>query len=150
MTEIVRAGFQSKLYYKDTAWKELKLAQDVDHDESVDALDASSRADGTKRYIPGQAEGKITAKLLAIQGEASYAFLKAAAHGKTPVEFAWTEGDDIATVGTVYGRDWFMISGWKRGEPLGGTPTIDMELSPTIKLASGAVVARSYDTTPGP
>lgn len=147
MTEVLRAGWQSKLYYKDTTWKEVKLAQDVDHDDSPDQLEASTRADGIKRYYPGQAEGKISFKLLAIQGEASYVFLKAAALAKAPVELAWTDGDDIATVDTVYGRDWFMLT-WKRGEPINGMPTIDIEAAPTIKLVSGAVVTRSYDTTP--
>ncbi len=149
MTEIIRAGWESKLYYHDTTWKEVKLAQDVDHDESPDQLEASSRADGIKRYFPGQAEGKISFKLLAIQGEASYVFLKAAALAKTPVELAWTEGDDITVSGTIYGRDWFMLS-WKRGEPQGGMPTIDIEAAPTIKLASGVLVARSFVTVPGP
>lgn len=149
MTEVIRAGWESKLYYHDTSWKEIALAQDVDHDDSPDQLEASTRADGIKRYWPGQAEGKISFKLLAIKGEASYEWLKAAALAKTPVELAWTEGDGILTAGTIYGRDWFMLT-WKRGEPINGMPTIDIEAAPTIKLATGAVVARSYVTVPGP
>lgn len=145
MPEQVRAGWQSRLYYKNSTWKELKLAGDVEIDESPEMVEASARLDGVKRYVPGQSEGKIAVKMLAIDGEANYEFLKAAALAKTAVEFAWTEGDDIATTGTVYGRDWFQLT-WKRGEPVNGVPTIDVELHPAIVFASGSIVARSYVT----
>lgn len=148
MSEQVRAGWQSKLYYKDSTWKELTMARDVEIDESPEMLEAGARLDGTKRYIPGQVEGKITFSILAIDGEAQHAFLRAAALAKTAVELAWTDGDAIATTGTVYGRDWFTLT-WKRGEPVNGVPTIDIEAHPAIVFASGAVVARSFVTVSG-
>jgi hypothetical protein len=145
MAEEVRAGWQSMLYYKDSTWKEINVAGDVDTDDSPEMLSADAKLDGVKRYIPGQVEGKVSFKLLAIDGEAAYIFLKAAALAKTAVELAWTDGDAIATTGTVYGRDWFTLT-WKKGNPVNGVPSVDVEAHPAIKFVTGALVPRSYVT----
>lgn len=146
MAEQVRASFECKLYYKTGGnWAEIKIAQDVDIDESPDMIEASSRSSSVKRYIAGLIEGKISFKILAIDGETVYGALQTLARAKTPVELAWTDGDNIATTGTVYGRDWFLLS-WKKGEPLNGMPTVDIEASPTVYFSSGSVVERSFVT----
>lgn len=146
MSEQVRAGFEGKLYYKTGgSWAEIKIAQDVDIDESPEMIDASSRASTTKRYIAGMIEGKISFKILAIDGETVYEALKTLARAKTAVELAWTDGDAISTTGTVYGRDWFLLT-WKKGEPLNGMPTVDIEASPTLVFSGGSIVERSFVT----
>lgn len=149
MSEEVLAGFESKLYYKSgDNWVEIPIAQDVEINESPDMIEASARFDGVKRSWFGMVDGTITVKLLAIKGEAVYEAIKALALAKTAVELAWTEGDDITEEGTVYGRDWFGLT-WKRGEPLNGMPTIDVEAKPTIKFdGEGTIIKRSYVTVP--
>lgn len=147
MSEEVLAGFESRLYYKSGSnWVEIPIAQDVEINDSPDMLEASARFDGVKRSWFGMVDGTITVKILAIKGEAIHAALKALAIAKTPVELAWTEGDDITEDGTVYGRDWFGLT-WKRSEPLNGMPTIDIEAKPTIKFdENGALIKRSFVT----
>jgi len=145
MSEAVRAGWESKLYYLDTQWKEITVAKDVEIDPSAEMLEASSRGDGVKRYHPGMIEGKITFGVLAITGETHYEFLKAAIANKTAVKLAWTEGDSMFASGTAYCEDWFYLTG-KRGEPLNGMPTLDIEASPAVKRSGGVQIARVCNT----
>lgn len=142
-TEEIKGGWEYNLYYKDTAWKEVKMAQDIVINDSPEMLETPMRGDAVKRSMPGQIDGEITFDLTWIEGAPDVDFIVAAEISKTAVEFAWTF-DDIATNGTVYRRDWFYIRIQKNAAM--GTPTLSVTLTPAIKFTSNVQVARSTET----
>lgn len=143
--EELKAGFEYKLYYKDTTWKKFYTAQDIVVNDSPEMIEMRLRGDTVIRSIPGQIEGTITFDLLYLEGALDVDFLLAANVAKTPVEVAWTF-DDIATTGTVYRRDWFNVQATKNA-PIGNSPaTVSVTLTPALKFTANAQVVRSTET----
>lgn len=142
--EAVQAGYEFNVYYKDTTWKEIVSAQDVDIQDTYEMLDAPMRGDPVKRSIPGMMDGDITFTLLDTGNGTDVAFLHAAALAKDPVEIAWTK-DPIATAGTVYRRDWFYVR-MEKTSPIAGIDAYNVTCKPAVYKSAGVQVARSTVT----
>lgn len=153
MTDRPIAGFECKLYHNTAAlgaqpaWAELKNAKDVSVPDSVEAIEASARYSGSKRYIPGLFDGSIEFGYQYIRGtDAVFDALEDHYHNRQPIEIAAADGD-IAVTGTTYSRDWYAITKFERSEELGGARVYTITLQPTVVFHNGALVEKTYATT---
>lgn len=143
--EELKAGYEYKLYYKDTTWKKFYTAQDIVVNDSPEMIEMRLRGDTVIRAIPGQIEGTITFDMLYLEGALDVDFIETNRASKAAIEVAWTF-DDIATTGTVYRRDWFNIQATKNA-PIGNSPaTLSVTLTPALKFTTNAQVVRSTET----
>lgn len=150
MTDRPIAGFECDLYYNSAAqgqaasWVNIKNAKDVSVPDSVEALDASARYSGAKKYIAGMFDGSIEFGYQYIRGtDAVFDELQDRYLNREPIEVAAADGD-ITVNGTVYSRDWYVITKFERTEDLGGTRVYSITLQPTVVFASGSIVEKTY------
>ena len=150
MTDRPIAGFECKLYYNSAnvgqaaAWVELKNAKDVSHPDSVEAIEASARYSKSKRYIAGLFDGSIEFGYQYIRGtDAVFDELQDRYQNREPIEIAAAD-DAIATNGTTYGRDWYVITKFERSEEMGGARVYNVTLQPTVVFNNGALIEKSY------
>ncbi len=139
------AGFECSLYYKDGSnWSEIKNAKDVSLPDSTEAIDVSARYSSAKKYIAGMSDGSIDFGYQYIKGtDAVFAALQAKYLTREPIEIAAADGP-IGTNGTVYSRDWYVVTKFERTEELGGSRVYSVTLQPTVVFNSGAIVERSF------
>ena len=146
-TPVLRAGYVNKLYMRRSGtWYELKIVGDVKIADSPEMIEAPARLDGMKRYVPGQRDGTISFKLLAVKNEVNYEALRTAALAGDQIELGWTDGDTIDTSGVVSAKDWFLIP-WPRDESNGAATSLDIEAKPAIKFnGNSTMFTREYWT----
>ena len=147
MTDRPIAGFECTLYYKDGAnWKEIKNAKDVSIPDAVEAIEVSARYSRAKKYIAGMTDGSIEFGYQYIKGtDAVFTALQTYYLNRDPVEVAAADGD-ITTNGTIYSRDWYVITKFERTEELGGSRVYNVTLQSTVVFQNGAIVERSFVT----
>lgn len=147
MTDRPIAGFECTLYYKDGSnWKEIKNAKDVSIPDSVEAIEVSARFSRAKKYIAGMTDGSIEFGYQYIKGtDAVFTALQTHYLNRDPIEVAAADGD-IVTNGTIYSRDWYVITKFERTEELGGSRVYSVTLQPTVVFQNGAIVERSFVT----
>jgi hypothetical protein len=144
------AGFECALYYKNgAAWVEIKNAKDVSLPDSTEAIDVSARYSPAKKYIAGMSDGSIEFGYQYIKGtDTVFDALQDHYLTREPIEVAAADGD-ITTTGTVYSRDWYVITKFERTEELGGSRVYSVTLQPTVIFESGAIVERSFHVVSG-
>jgi hypothetical protein len=152
MTDRPIAGFECKLYYnsanagQNAQWVEIKNAKDVNLPDSVEAIEASARYSGSKRYIAGLFDGSVEFGYQYIRGTDSvFEELQDRYLNREPIEIAAAD-NDIETAGAVYSRDWYIITKFERTEELGGTRIYNVTLQPTVVFLNGQIVERSFHT----
>jgi hypothetical protein len=142
------AGFEAKLYIKlSSTWTEMIFAQNVSRPDSATAIEASCKGSPNKKYILGQADQSLEFGYLYIKGLTDTVFdaLKAAKQARTHIEVAHADGA-IATVGTKYVRDWYVVEDFSEDEQLDDVITFSIKLKPTLHFVSGALVERESVT----
>ena len=139
------AGFECALFYKDGAnWKEIKNAKDVSLPDSTEAIDVSARYSRAKKYIAGMSDGSIEFGYQYIKGtDAVFDALQTHYLSREPIEIAAADGP-IAENGTVYSRDWYVVTKFERTEELGGSRVYSVTLRPTVVFNAGAMVERTF------
>lgn len=139
------AGFECALFFKDGAnWKEIKNAKDVSLPDSTEAIDVSARYSSAKKYIAGMSDGSIEFGYQYIKGaDAVFTALQTKYHSREPIEIAAADGP-IGTNGTVYSRDWYVVTKFERTEELGGSRVYSVTLQPTVVFDNGNIVERSF------
>ena len=144
------AGFECALYYNSAAinaaasWVEIKNAKDVSLPDSADEIEVSARYSKAKKYIAGMNDGSIEFGYQYIRGtDAVFSELESRYLNREPIEVAAADGE-ITTTGTVYSRDWYMITKFERNEELGGSRVYSVTLRPTVVFNAGAMVERTF------
>jgi hypothetical protein len=155
MTDRPIAGFECKLYYnsanagQNAQWVEIKNAKDVNVPDSVEAIEASARYSGSKRYIAGMFDGSIEFGYQYIRGaDAVFDELQDRYLNREPVEVAAAD-NAITASGTVYSRDWYIITKFERSEELGGARVYSITLQPTVVFNNGVLIEKSYHSVGG-
>jgi hypothetical protein len=145
------AGFECALFYKDGAnWNEIKNAKDVSLPDSTEAIDVSARYSAAKKYIAGMSDGSIEFGYQYIKGtDPVFDALQARYLSREPIEIAAADGA-IAENGTVYSRDWYVVTKFERTEELGGSRVYSVTLQPTVVFESGNIVERSFHVVGSP
>ena len=145
------AGFECALFYKDGAnWNEIKNAKDVSLPDSTEAIDVSARYSAAKKYIAGMSDGSIEFGYQYIKGtDPVFDALQARSLSREPIEIAAADGA-IAENGTVYSRDWYVVTKFERTEELGGSRVYSVTLQPTVVFESGNIVERSFHVVGSP
>jgi hypothetical protein len=145
------AGFECALFYKDGAnWNEIKNAKDVSLPDSTEAIDVSARYSAAKKYIAGMSDGSIEFGYQYIKGtDPVFDALQARYLSREPIEIAAADGA-IAENGTVYTRDWYVVTKFERTEELGGSRVYSVTLQPTVVFESGNIVERSFHVVGAP
>ena len=145
------AGFECALFYKDGAnWNEIKNAKDVSLPDSTEAIDVSARYSAAKKYIAGMSDGSIEFGYQYIKGtDPVFDALQARYLSREPIEIAAADGV-IAENGTVYSRDWYVVTKFERTEELGGSRVYSVTLQPTVVFESGNIVERSFHVVGAP
>jgi hypothetical protein len=145
------AGFECALFYKDGAnWKEIKNAKDVSLPDSTEAIDVSARYSRAKKYIAGMSDGSIEFGYQYIKGtDPVFDALQTHYLSREPIEIAAADGL-IAENGTVYSRDWYVVTKFERTEELGGSRVYSVTLQPTVVFESGNIVERSFHVVGAP
>jgi hypothetical protein len=145
------AGFECALFYKDGAnWNEIKNAKDVSLPDSTEAIDVSARYSAAKKYIAGMSDGSIEFGYQYIKGtDPVFDALQARYLSREPIEIAAADGA-IAENGTVYSRDWYVVTKFERTEELGGSRVYSVTLQPTVVFESGNIVERSFHVVGAP
>ena len=144
MTDRPIAGFECALYYKGSGWNEIKNAKDVSLPDSTEAIDVSARYSRAKKYIAGMSDGSIDFGYQYIKGtDPVFDDLQDHYINREPIEVAAADGD-ITANGTVYSRDWYVITKFERTEELGGSRVYAVTFQPTVVFNSGAIVERSF------
>jgi len=145
------AGFECALFYKDGAnWNEIKNAKDVSLPDSTEAIDVSARYSAAKKYIAGMSDGSIEFGYQYIKGtDPVFDALQARYLSREPIEIAAADGA-IAENGTVYSRDWYVVTKFERTEELGGSRVYSITLQPTVVFESGNIVERSFHVVGSP
>jgi len=145
------AGFECALFYKDGAnWKEIKNAKDVSLPDSTEAIDVSARYSAAKKYIAGMSDGSIEFGYQYIKGtDTVFDALQTHYLSREPIEVAASDGA-IAENGTVYSRDWYVVTKFERTEELGGSRVYSITLQPTVVFESGNIVERSFHVVGSP
>jgi hypothetical protein len=145
-----QAGFEAKLYLKISAtWTEMIYAQDVKGPNVAGEIETSIKGSRNKKYIQGQSDQSLEFEYLWIKGHTDPVFnaLQAAKEAGTVVEVASADGA-IATAGTTYIRDNYIVVDFSKNEELESAVTYSAKLKPAIVLASGALVERSAVVVP--
>ena len=144
-------GFECALFYKDGAnWNEIKNAKDVSLPDSTEAIDVSARYSAAKKYIAGMSDGSIEFGYQYIKGtDPVFDALQARYLSREPIEIAAADGP-IAENGTVYSRDWYVVTKFERTEELGGSRVYSVTLQPTVVFESGNIVERSFHVVGAP
>ena len=145
------AGFECALFYKDGAnWNEIKNAKDVSLPDSTEGIDVSARYSAAKKYIAGMSDGSIEFGYQYIKGtDPVFDALQARYLSREPIEIAAADGA-IAENGTVYSRDWYVVTKFERTEELGGSRVYSVTLQPTVVFESGNIVERSFHVVGAP
>jgi hypothetical protein len=145
MSERPIAGFECALYLRSGgAWLEIKNAKDVSLPDSTEAIDVSARYSKAKKYIAGMSDGSIEFGYQFIRGtDPVFAALQNHYLSREPLEFAAADGD-ISASGSVYSRDWYVITKFERSEELGGSRVYNITVQPTVVFEGGAMVERSF------
>jgi len=145
------AGFECALFYKNGAnWNEIKNAKDVSLPDSTEAIDVSARYSPAKKYIAGMSDGSIEFGYQYIKGtDPVFDALQDNYLNREPIEVAAADGD-ITVNGTVYSRDWYVVTKFERTEELGGSRVYSVTLQPTVIFQSGAIVERSFHVVGSP
>jgi hypothetical protein len=145
------AGFECALFYEDGAnWNEIKNAKDVSLPDSTEAIDVSARYSAAKKYIAGMSDGSIEFGYQYIKGtDPVFDALQARYLSREPIEIAAADGA-IAENGTVYSRDWYVVTKFERTEELGGSRVYSVTLQPTVVFESGNIVERSFHVVGAP
>ena len=145
------AGFECALFYKDGAnWNEIKNAKDVSLPDSTEAIDVSARYSAAKKYIAGMSDGSIEFGYQYIKGtDPVFDALQARYLSREPIEIAAADGA-IAENGTVYSRDWYVVTKFERTEELGGSRVYSITLQPTVVFESGNIVERLFHVVGSP
>ena len=145
------AGIESALFYKGGAnWKEVENAKDVSLPDSTEAIDVSARYSRAKKYIAGMSDGSIEFGYQYIKGtDAVFDALQTHYLSREPIEIAAADGP-IAENGTVYSRDWYVVTKFERTEELGGSRVYSVTLQPTVVFESGNIVERSFHVVGAP
>lgn len=147
-------GLDCKLYYDSASsvasptWVLISKAQDLSGPETAEEVEASARHSRFKKFLAGQIDGPIQFGYLystAASGsmDSVLTALKGAFVAGTPLQFAVADGA-IATTGTTYFKDWFVVTGMERSEELNGSVSFQFSLKPYPKFNSGSIVDRSY------
>ncbi len=144
------AGFECALYYNSAdinaaaTWIEIQNAKDVSLPDSADEIEVSARYSKAKKYIAGMNDGSIEFGYQYIRGtDAVFSELESRYLNREPIEVAAADGD-ITTNGTVYSRDWYMITKFERTEELGGSRVYSVTLRPTVVFNAGTMVERTF------
>ena len=144
------AGFECALYYNSAdinaaaTWVEIQNAKDVSLPDSADEIEVSARYSKAKKYIAGMNDGSIEFGYQYIRGtDAVFSELESRYLNREPIEVAAADGD-ITTNGTVYSRDWYMITKFERTEELGGSRVYSVTLRPTVVFNAGTMVERTF------
>lgn len=148
------AGFECSLNYDSAdsvaspVWVPIPQAKNVSIPDSMDAVEVSARSSPQKRYIAGMGEESISCEYQYVDGtgDAVFAALQAKYLARAPIQIAWADGS-MAVAGAHYGKDWFVITKFDTSEELSGSKTYSLELKPTVKFNSGALVERSFGVT---
>lgn len=145
MSERPIAGFECALYVGGGGgWLEIKNAKDVSLPDSTEAIDVSARYSKAKKYIAGMSDGSIEFGYQYIKGaDPVFALLQSHYASRAPLEFAAADGD-IAASGSVYSRDWYVITKFERSEELNGSLVYNITVQPTVVFAGGQMVERSF------
>jgi hypothetical protein len=145
------AGFECALFYKDGSnWNEIKNAKDVSLPDSTEAIDVSARYSAAKKYIAGMSDGSIEFGYQYIKGtDPVFDALQTHYLSREPIEIAAADGP-IAENGTVYSRDWYVVTKFERTEELGGSRVYSVTLQPTVVFESGNIVERSFHVVGAP
>jgi hypothetical protein len=142
------AGFEAKLYLKiSTTWTEMIYAQNVSRPDAATAIETPIKGSPNKKFILGQADQSLEFGYLYIKGitDAIFDALKAAKEARTHIEVAHADGP-IATAGTKYVRDWYVVEDFSEDEQLDDAITFAIKLKPTLHFVSGTLVERSSVT----
>ncbi|MFA6102181.1 MAG: hypothetical protein WCV67_03105 [Victivallaceae bacterium] len=132
----LKTGFDGKLYLATiteggyTLGEEIDIVKDCDLDESRDEIEANDRSNkGRKRYLAGLMDGKLSFGVNTNPENENFKLVRAAFLSGEPIglgvlfqDKSITE-DNEGTVGT------FVITGWKKGQPLNGAQTTDVSAS---------------------
>lgn len=149
------AGFECDLYYDSVGtaggtptWAEIKNAKDVNFPDAADEIEVSARYSDRKKYIAGMFDGAIEFGYQFVKGtDAVFTALQTKYLSRTPIQVAAADGP-IATPGTIYSRDWYMITKFEKSEELAGSVTYSITLRPTVVFNAGAMVEKTYVTVP--
>jgi hypothetical protein len=145
-------GGDCKLYYDSASsvasptWVLIPKAQDVNLPDSLEEVEASARHSKEKKYLGGQQDMGIEfGYLYDTADDTVFAFLRTAYINRTPIQVAEADGA-IATVGTTYGKNWYIVTSMPSAEELNGAKNFQITMKPTIKFNAGAIVDKSYTT----
>lgn len=127
-------------------WVEIPQAQDVSEPSAMEEVEASCKASVRKRYLPGQEDAGIEFDYLFVQGgnDEVFNFMHDKYHTREPIHMASADGPMNAD-GTLYLRDWFVITKFEPGQDLGGSRVYAVTMKPTPHFTEGVLDEYSYD-----
>lgn len=132
----LKTGFDGKLYLATiteggyTLGEEINIVKDCDLDESRDEIEANDRSNsGRKRYLAGLMDGKLTFGVNTNPENTNFKLIRAAFLSGDPIGLGVLFQDKSELVDNEGTVGTFVITGWKKGQPLNGAQTTDVTAS---------------------
>lgn len=147
-------GLDAFLYYNSgthaiPVWVLIKQVVDAQHPDSASEVAVPSRASVQKKYRPGLIDNALEFGYQWYKGAADtvFTFLQGKYLGRLDLQFAAADGP-IATSGTIYWKDWMVLTKFEKAEELEGAVIYAITAKPAPHFETGAMIDRTFTTVP--